>query len=267
MRHLSGQLAVRALGGGALRTDLDAVLQRSTPAPAAAPARTARGPSRRASKRGWRTTRPASTARSRSRSGATTATRTSTGIQVTTPPGFLASLKGIPYCPEAAIAKLGSPGYTGAAEQASPACPAASQIGTAIAGAGAGTHPVYVNGKVYLAGPYKGAPLSLVVSVPALSGPYDLGVVPVRVAIDVDPETAQITAVSDPLPQIQEGIPLRTRFVRIALDRPGFALNPTNCNPFSVGATIAGDEGASASPSMRFQAANCTDLAFAPKAR
>jgi hypothetical protein len=187
------------------------------------------------------------------------------GIQVKTAPGFLASIKGIPYCPEAAIAKLSSPGYLGAAEQASPACPAASQVGTAIAGAGAGTHPVYVGGKVFLAGPYKGAPLSLVVSVPALSGPYDLGVIPVRVAIDVDPVTAQITAVSDPLPQIQEGIPLRTRFVRIALDRPGFALNPTNCRPFSVGATVSGDEGASVSPSMRFQAANCTDLAFDPK--
>jgi hypothetical protein len=104
-----------------------------------------------------------------------------------------------------------------------------------------------------------------VVSIPALSGPYDLGLVAVRVAVHVDPETAQITAVSDPLPQIQEGIPLRTRFVRVALDRKGFALNPTNCRPFSVGAAITGDEGASASPSMRFQAANCTDLAFDPK--
>ena len=100
---------------------------------------------------------------------------------------------------------------------------------------------------------------------PALSGPYDLGVVAVRVAVHVDPETAQITAVSDPLPQIQEGIPLRTRFVRIALDRQRFAVNPTNCNPFSVMPTIAGDEGASISPSMRFQAANCTDLGFDPR--
>ena len=161
--------------------------------------------------------------------------------------------------------KLGAPGYTGAAEQASPACPAASQVGTAIAGAGAGTHPVYVSGKVYLAGPYKGAPVSLVVAIPALSGPYDLGVVSVRVAIYVDPETAQVTAVSDPLPQIQEGVPLRARFVRINLDRPDFALNPTNCDPFAVRATIDGSEGASASPSQHFQVANCTDLAFRPK--
>ena len=185
--------------------------------------------------------------------------------QVTTPPGFLASIKGIPHCPEAAIAGLGSPGYTGAAEQASPACPTASQVGTVIAGAGAGTHPAYVDGKAYLAGPYKGAPLSLVASVPALSGPYDLGVVAVRVALRVDPETAQVTAVSDPLPQIQEGVPLRTRFVRIVLDRQEFALNPTNCDPFAVRATIGGDEGASAFPSPHFQMANCTDLPFDPK--
>jgi hypothetical protein len=141
----------------------------------------------------------------------------------------------------------------------------ASQIGTAIAGAGAGTHPVYVNGRVYLAGPYKGAPLSLVASIPALAGPYDLGVVSVRAAIHVDPETAQITAVSDPLPQIHEGVPLRTRVVRISLDRPGFAINPTNCDPFAVGATIGGDEGASVFPSPHFQMANCTELPFKPK--
>ena len=91
--------------------------------------------------------------------------------------------------------------------------------------------------------------------------------VAVRAAIDVDPATAQITAVSDPLPQILDGIPLRARFVRIALDRPDFTLNPTNCDPFSVSATIGGDEGASASPSPHFQVANCTDLPFGPKLR
>ncbi len=186
-------------------------------------------------------------------------------VEVRTPPGFLASIRGIPYCPEAAIATLGSPGYSGQAEQASPACPAASQVGTVIAGAGAGSHPVYVGGRAYLAGPYKGAPLSLVVSIPALSGPYDLGVVAVRVALHIDPETAQITAVSDPLPQIQEGVPLRTRYISVALDRNGFALNPTNCDPFAVAVTIGGDEGASAFPYTHFQAANCTDLPFHPK--
>jgi hypothetical protein len=187
------------------------------------------------------------------------------GFAVRTPPGFSADLSGIPYCPEEAIASLGSLGHTALLEQASPACPATSQIGSAIAGAGAGTHPLYVGGRVYLAGPYKGAPLSLVVVVPALSGPYDLGVVAVRAALEVDPETAQVSAVSDALPQILEGISLRTRFIRVSLDRSGFALNPTNCEPLSVGAQVAGTEGALAEPSTRFQVANCVNLGFEPK--
>jgi hypothetical protein len=189
------------------------------------------------------------------------------GLTVKVPPGLSATLAGVPYCSEAQIASLSTLGYTGLAEQSSPACPAASQVGSAIAGAGAGTHPVYVGGKAYLAGPYKGAPLSLVVVIPALSGPYDLGVVAVRAALEVDPETARVTAVSDPLPRIIEGVPLRTRFIRIALDRAGFALNPTNCDPLAVGATVSGEEGATSQPSVPFQVANCADLGFSPKLR
>jgi hypothetical protein len=188
-----------------------------------------------------------------------------TGLSVTTPPGFAASLKGIPYCPEAALAKLSAPGYTGSSEQASPACPAASQIGTAYAGSGAGTHPIYTPGKVYLAGPYRGAPLSLVTVFPALAGPYDLGNVAVRSAIRVNPVTAQVTTVSDPLPQIVEGIPLRTRMILVQLDRPNFTLNPTNCDQLSVDESTSGDEGGQSSRSVHFQVANCADLDFAPR--
>jgi hypothetical protein len=187
------------------------------------------------------------------------------GATVQAPPGLSARLKGVPYCPQSAIAALQSGAVRGVAEQAAPACPAASQIGTAVAGAGAGTHQVYVRGGVYLAGPYKGAPLSLVASIPAVSGPYDLGVVAVRVALFVDPVTAEVTAVSDPLPQIQEGVPLRTRSILLRLNRPNFTLNPTNCEPFSVATTLTGYEGRTAHPSSPFQIANCTDLDFTPK--
>jgi hypothetical protein len=186
-------------------------------------------------------------------------------LDVSTPPGFSATLAGIPYCPEAAIAAAEDSSYSGLAEQANPSCPAASQIGTAVAGAGAGTHPVYVSGKVYLAGPYKGAPLSLVVITPALSGPYDLGNVMVRAALNVDPSDAHITAVSDPLPKILQGIPLRLRSILVNLNRPNFTLNPTNCDPFAVGAKVFGDQGTEADLSTHFQAASCTNLGFAPK--
>jgi hypothetical protein len=173
-----------------------------------------------------------------------------TGVSVKTPPGFAATLRGIPYCPQAALDLLSNPSYSGLVEHAA---------------AGAGTHPLYSSGKVYLAGPYKGAPLSLVVVVPALAGPYDLGAVAVRVAIGVDPVNAQVTAVSDPIPQILEGVPLRLRKIQVDLDRPGFAINPTNCDPFSVDAVISGDEGAISSQSAHFQVGNCSELQFGPK--
>ena len=187
------------------------------------------------------------------------------GLTVSTPPGFTATLRGVPYCPQSAIDRLSDPLYSGLAELASSACPPASQVGTATAGAGAGSHPVYVSGKVYLAGPYQGAPLSLLAVIPAVSGPYDLGSVAVRAAIEVDPVTAQVTAVSDPLPQIIEGIPLRTRSIRVDLDRPNFILNPTNCEGLSVKAQIAGSEGGVVERASHFQVANCGTLPFRPK--
>jgi hypothetical protein len=190
-----------------------------------------------------------------------------TELDGTLPAGVSASLRGVPYCPDAAIAGLANSDYSGLAEIASPSCPAASQVGVVTAGAGAGSRPVHVSGKVYLAGPYKGAPLSVEVVIPAVSGPYDLGNVAVRSALFVDPVTARVTAKSDPFPQIIGGIPLRTRSVQLDLDRSNFVLNPTNCDPFAVGGMAFGDEGAVASRSSRFQVANCADLAYGPKLR
>jgi hypothetical protein len=189
------------------------------------------------------------------------------GITVDTPPGFSATLSGIPYCPEATLTALANGAYTGIAELAAPACPAASQVGTAITGAGAGSRPVHVSGRVFLAGPYKGAPLSLAVIVPVVSGPYDLGNVAVRVPLAIDPLDASVTAVSDPLPQILEGIPLRIRSILINLDRPGFTLNPTNCSRLRVAGAISGGEGASAATGTHFQVANCANLEYTPKLR
>jgi hypothetical protein len=186
-------------------------------------------------------------------------------LSVKTPPGFAATLKGVPYCPEAAIAATARGAYSGVSEQLNPSCPAASQVGEVIGGAGAGSRPFYAPGRVYLAGPYKGAPLSLVVVVPAVSGPYDLGNIVVRNALYVDPESAQVSAVSDPLPQIVEGVPLRVRSVLVNLNRANFAINPTNCEPHSIDAVLSGDEGASAKASTHFQVANCANLPFAPK--
>jgi hypothetical protein len=188
-----------------------------------------------------------------------------TALDVTTPPGFSATLAGVSYCPASTLATVAQASSSGVAELAAPSCPASSQIGTASVGAGAGNHPVYLPGRVYLAGLYKGAPLSLAVITPAVSGPYDLGDVVVRAALHVNPTTTQITAASDPLPQIIDGIPLRLRQVLINLDRPGFTVNPTNCDRFSMQAQVFGDQGGVAGLSTPFQAANCAGLLFGPK--
>jgi hypothetical protein len=103
------------------------------------------------------------------------------------------------------------------------------------------------------------------VVVPAVAGPFDLGNVVVRAGLHVDPETAQVSALSDPIPQILEGIPLGVRDIRVHVDRPNFTLNPTNCEPMAIEATVFGNSGAVALLSNRFQVADCANLGFKPK--
>jgi hypothetical protein len=187
-------------------------------------------------------------------------------VNVETPRGITAKLKGVAYCPESDIKKaldLDKPG-DGAVELGSPSCPAASQVGTSIAGAGAGPYPLYTSGSVYLAGPYKGAPLSLIDIVPAVAGPFDFGVVVDRVALRVDPETAQVTAESDPFPTILSGIPLDIRDIRLDVNREGFTRNPTDCSPMNVNAKVFGLDATSASASDHFQVGGCRGLPFSP---
>lgn len=196
-------------------------------------------------------------------------------IGVTLPPGLAAKFAGVASCSDAGIAQAESrtAGGDGALEQSDPSCPAASQIGTTEVGTGVGVPLTYVPGKVYLAGPYKGAPLSMVVISPAVVGPYDLGVIAVRTALKIDPVTAQGTAISDPFPQIFQGIPVRIRDIRLNLDRPEFTLNPTSCAPKQIDADVTGTGGDMASTAddtgaklqERFQAADCGALGFKPK--
>jgi hypothetical protein len=187
------------------------------------------------------------------------------GLNIAMPPGVSMAVAGIPHCPEAAIARLRSPSHTGLEEFATPACPLTSQIGTGAAVSGPGSELLHNAGRVFLAGPYRGAPLSLMVAIPMVSGPYDLGTMAVRVALDVDPATAQINARSDPIPRILAGIPLRTRSIQVDLDRRDLVLNPTDCGPSSVDATAIGDEGGAARLSNHFQVANCAILPLAPR--
>jgi hypothetical protein len=184
-------------------------------------------------------------------------------LTMTPPPGLLARLAGTAYCPDASLAAAAT--RPGADEAASPSCPANSEVGSVNVGAGAGPAPYYVNGRVYLAGPYRGAPLSLAIVTPATAGPYDLGTVVVRVALHVHPETTRITAVADPLPHILKGIPLDIRSIRLELGKPRFTVNPTSCNPATLVGQLTSTLGQPLSLSNPFQLGNCTNLAFRPK--
>lgn len=179
------------------------------------------------------------------------------GLDVSMPRGLLAKLAGVPVCAEP--------------QASSGACSHASQVGTTTVASGVGSAPLWIPqpGKdptaVYLSGPYKGAPYSLSVKVPAQAGPFDLGTVVTRAGIYVDPESTQVTVKSDPLPQILEGVPVTYRTIHVDVDRSGFTLNPTNCEAAAVGATVHSIQGAVAYPSSHFQVGSCASLPFKPK--
>lgn len=179
------------------------------------------------------------------------------GFEVTLPEGELAKLAGVPLCPDA--------------QAATGSCPATSKIGEVTAAAGPGPDPLWLPqpGKaptaIFLAGPYEGAPFSIVTAVPAQAGPFDLGVVTVRSALEIDPETARATVKADPLPRFVEGVPVAYRRLNAVIDRPGFSLNPTDCRELAVNSSVTSLVGTVAHPSDRFQVDGCKALAFMPK--
>jgi hypothetical protein len=191
-------------------------------------------------------------------------------VNVTLPKGLVGRLAGIPYCGEGEIAAAAA--SSGKAQQANPSCSSNSAVGSVVTKAGTGNAPLSLGGTAYLAGPYKGAPLSLAIITPAVAGPYDLGTVVVRVALNINPLTAEINAVSDPIPNVFGGVKLDIRSIDLNMDRYQFMLNPTNC---AAGATAGTINGGGSNPanaanwssnavSAPFQATGCNALKFKP---
>ena len=196
-----------------------------------------------------------------------------TSYSLVLPKGITGKLAGIPFCPEAAIAAARV--NRGFAETANPSCPAASQVGTTNTGFGVGKALTYSPGRIYLAGPYNGQPLSLVTIDAATVGPFDLGTIVIRSAFSVNPRTAQLqidSGSSDPIPHILDGIPLHLREVRIYMDRNQFTRNPTSCQPSEMISTLTGSgasfedpaDDSSVTVSRHFQLLNCLELGFRP---
>jgi hypothetical protein len=182
------------------------------------------------------------------------------------PEGLTGDLSGIPFCPEADIALART--KTGSQEEADPSCPAASEIGDSLVGTGVGAVLDYVPGRLYLAGAFHGDPLSVVSITSAVIGPFDLGTVVIHFALKINPYTAQVSidpTGSEPIPTIIDGIVTHVRDIRVSIDRTGFTLNPTSCQPHPTSSTLTSTEGVSATVSTPYQAADCEELSFKPK--
>ncbi|MDX6634085.1 MAG: hypothetical protein QOF06_288 [Solirubrobacterales bacterium] len=201
-----------------------------------------------------------------------------TNFSIKLPPGVIGKLAGVDVCSDAAIAaaKARTGPNGGLEELEHPSCPANSYVGRTLVGAGVGSSLTYVPGKIYLAGPFNGAPLSVVSITAARVGPFDLGTVVLRLALKVNPETAEVfvdPTGSDPIPHIIQGIPVHARDIRAYVDRPEFVLNPTSCERTSTASTVLGSGLDFGSPSddepvtvtSPFQAADCASLGFKPK--
>jgi hypothetical protein len=178
-------------------------------------------------------------------------------IQLKMPLGMSGTLSTVELCGEAQ-ANAGT-------------CGPESEIGETIVSVGLGGDPFSVRGgKVYITGPYKGAPFGLSIVNPAKAGPFDLGKVIVRAKIDVDPETAALTITTDSdgpykIPTIIDGIPLEIKHVNVSINRPGFTFNATNCTPTAITGSLQSSEGATATLQVPYQVTNCAVLAFKPK--
>src|ERR1019366_4420329 len=147
-------------------------------------------------------------------------------IEMHLPPGAAAMLASVTPCPEPQASK--------------DECGPESHIGHSTALSGLGGKPVSLGGDVYLTGPYRGAPFGILAVTHAKAGPFNLGDIPVRSTITIDPNTAAATITSDALPQIVKGAPAQIKELNVTVDREGFEFNPTNCTPTSVTGTLGG---------------------------
>jgi hypothetical protein len=179
-------------------------------------------------------------------------------VSVTNPQGLAGIIKNVAQCPEPQASKG--------------ECPADSEIGETTSAVGTGPDPYWVHGgKVFLTGPYNNGPFGLSIVVPTTAGPFTLtgnagfGKEVVRSSIRVNPNTAQVIVVSDPLPTIIQGIPTDLKTVNVTINHPGFLFNPTNCETQTVNATFTGVQGANSTQTAPFHTVGCASLPFKPK--
>lgn len=146
-------------------------------------------------------------------------------------------------------------------------CPASSRIGTVDALAGSGTEPPRLPGSVYLTKPKAaGDPAGLSVQVPAQLGPVDAGIVIVGARLQLRPDGG-LHVTSDPIPALQEGIPLAMRRLSVRIDRRDFMRNPSSCGEKTVLGHFDALGGGAADAGSSLTFTDCARLAFGPRMR
>ena len=182
------------------------------------------------------------------------------------PPGLGGLLATVPLC--------------GEPQAAEGTCSSASQIGHAAVASGPGPYPLVIpqpgdpESKIYLTGPYDGAPFGLSIATPVIAGPFVLNnglPIVTRGRVEINPTTAQIVVTTNELPQLVNGVPTDLRLVNSVIERPGFMFNPTHCAPASFSGTASGTPppgvaGAKATAPIAtsFDLVGCKGLEFSP---
>lgn len=149
-------------------------------------------------------------------------------------------------------------------QAAANACPDSSRIGSVTALSGVGPQPYGVKGSLFLATRAEGAVAGVVISTPVTFGGVDLGTLTLPARIELRPGDLGLRFIAE-IPQRYKGLSLNLRSFDVALDRPNFAMNPTNCAPLSTTSTLFSDMGSSAEVPISMQVTGCESLSFDPK--
>lgn len=174
-------------------------------------------------------------------------------FSITLPAGLSSSMASIQLCSAAAAAAA--------------ACPEDSRVGSVIARVGSEPSIATLRGSLYFTGPYRGAPFGMLLKLPAVLGPFDLGSISSRGAAELDPVTGRFTMSMDRLPGSLEGVPVRFQSMEMKMDRPGFIRNPTSCAPSSTEGLLEAEGGATATVTSAFRVRGCQKLGFKPSIR
>ncbi|MBJ7348361.1 MAG: hypothetical protein JHC87_07305, partial [Thermoleophilaceae bacterium] len=177
-------------------------------------------------------------------------------VQVTLPPGFMGSAAAVPLC-SVADADAGT-------------CAAAAKIGSVLAHVGYGADLLTVNGEVFMTAPQDPADIAgLVIRLPAVAGPYDLGLVNVksRVILRSDSDFG-LTTDFKAIPNVFKGVPIPIRDMALTINGTSggnkVLYNASACSAASFDATFTSHAASTATGNGAYTPTGCASRSFQP---